>query len=136
MFGGGTSEASRKVGGIIKVAHHSLRRDLVEKRSKRGSRVKVDVEKDTKRMQLRMKHLRRKEEEMKAELGELDQKLFELELNSMEHGYVSGDDSGDDMGDEDIDTDQEGEGDWGEDEEEDDDNEEKEGEEEKEEGEF
>ena len=98
----------------------------MEKRNKRGSRVNVDVEKDTKRMQLRMKHLRRKEEEMKAELGELDQKLFELELNAMEHGYVSGND--DEDGD-DTDSDEEGEGDWGEDDDDDEEEEEDENEE-------
>ncbi|GMH83567.1 hypothetical protein TL16_g09640 [Triparma laevis f. inornata] len=72
--------------GEKKKTLHALQEKAKEKR---GSRVRVDIEKDFERMQLRMKHLKKKEEGFKEELGSLDQRLFELELNAMEFGYAS-----------------------------------------------
>ena len=57
-------------------------KDLKIRRDKRGAMVKLDVEKDTKRMQLKMKHLKRKEEEMKLEMSDMDQKVRERDKRS------------------------------------------------------
>jgi len=68
------------------------------------------VEADIKRMEKKLKDEREKEEELEEEMGGLDQKIFELELQETERNILMGSSLGLDYGDGDGDGDGDGVG--------------------------